>query len=331
MPTAELTSIAVIVVNYGTYQLALQAVQSVLDQPNRGHRVHVHLVDNHSPKGDAAALARAMADRGWQDRVTFWPEAVNHGFGRGNNVVIHALMRGENAPDYVMLLNPDAQVANDAVGLLADYLDDHPQVGAVGASVLDPDGQPVAAAFRFPSVLSELITAINLGVLSRLFRHALVPLPADQPRGPVDWVTGAAVMFRMERLRALDGFDPDFFLYFEEVELMHRITRSGAEVHYNPEARVTHVEGAATEVKGTTVQRKAKPGYWYRSWRLYHLKTRGRAGALLAAAAWMVGAAINWTLSRLRGRSPLMPLNFYRDFWRAVVWPLLVGRDVDHV
>ena len=135
-------------------------------------------------------------------------------------------------------------------------------------------------------MLSEFVQAVNLGALSRLCRSRLVPLPADHPEGPVDWVSGAAVMMRLPVIAALGGFDPDFFLYYEEVELMHRIRRAGHRIDYVPAARVIHAEGAATDVRSSRPDRVARPAYWYDSWRLYHLKTRGRAGALAAGLGW---------------------------------------------
>ncbi|MFD2816988.1 glycosyltransferase [Paracoccus aerius] len=204
------SSIAVIIINYGTAELAIAAVESVLAR-DHGHPVQVHLLDNASPGGDGAVLVDAHAGRRWGDRVTLWLEKENHGFGRGNNVVLRALWDSPAPPDYVFLLNPDAQLENEAIAFLADRLDVEPQAAAAGAGIALPSGTPVSAAFRFPSALSEFVEAVNFGPLSRLFWDSKVALPADHSDGPVDWVSGAAVMMRLPVLRALGGFDPDFF------------------------------------------------------------------------------------------------------------------------
>ncbi|MFC3060255.1 glycosyltransferase family 2 protein [Paenirhodobacter populi] len=329
--TAENKSgIAVIVVNYGTADLSIAAVESVLARQHGGHPVEVHLVDNASPGDDAARFARAHDEKGWGGRVTLWLEGTNHGFGRGNNVVIYALMQRPResgaAPDYVFLLNPDAMLENEALAILADRLDADPGAGAAGAGIALPSGKPVTAAFRFPSATSEFVQAVAFGPVARVFANRIVALPPDHPDGPVDWVAGAAVMFRMSVLRQLNGFDPDFFLYYEEVELMHRIRQAGHEILYVPGARVLHAEGAATDQKSHRPERRPRPSYWYRSWMLYYLKTAGRGGAIAAGAAWIAGALINLPLSALRGRGPSMPLNFLRDFPRQVMVPLLTGK-----
>lgn len=319
------SSVAVIIVNYGTADLAIAAVDSVLTRAHGGHPVQIHLLDNASPGGDGAILAATHATRNWGDRVQLWLEAENHGFGRGNNVVLRALAESPTPPDYVFLLNPDAQLENEAIAILADRLDATPQAAAAGAGIALPSGQPVTAAFRFPSARSEFAQAVNFGPLSRIFRDRLVPLSPDHPDGSVDWVSGAAVMMRFAVVRELGGFDPDFFLYYEEVELMFRMRKSGYEILYVPEARVRHVEGAATDVKSGTSVRKRRPDYWYDSWRYYHLKTRGRQGAIAAGLAWMAGAALNVPLAVLRGQQRRAPREFFKDFTRLVMRPLVFG------
>lgn len=317
------SGVAVVIVNYGTAELAIAGVESVLARGHGGHPVEVHLVDNASPGGDGRRFAEEHAARGWGDRVRLWLEDTNHGFGRGNNVVIHALLDDPSPPRYVFLLNPDAQLANEAIAVLADRLDSDPGAAAAGAGIALPDGTPVTAAFRFPSARGEFARALNLGPVSRLLGAHLIPLPPEQPDGPVDWVSGAAVMMRLSVLRELGGFDPDFFLYHEEVELMFRMRQAGRTILYVPAARVVHVEGAATEVRSGAPLRSRRPAYWYDSWRLYHTKTRGRAGAAVAGLAWMAGAALNAPLARARGQSPRAPLGFFGDFTRLVLRPLL--------
>ena len=118
-PPATLSSIAVVVVNYGTADLAMDAVESVLARAHGGRDVEVHLVDNASPGDDAETIRQAHAARGWTGRVTLHLEAVNHGFGRGNNVVLRTLLDRDAPPDAVFLLNPDARLENEAIDLLA--------------------------------------------------------------------------------------------------------------------------------------------------------------------------------------------------------------------
>lgn len=325
MTADDSDEISVIVVNYGTASLALAAVESALAHDAGGRCVTVHLVDNASPGDDAARFARAHAEQGWGDRVILYPETRNHGFGRGNNLVLEALARQARPPRYVMLLNPDARLENDAIGLMAAFLDAHPAAAMAGAGIAKPDGSPVTAAFRFPNPVAEFVQALNFGPVARLADRRLVPLSPQAPRGPVDWVAGAAVMIRFEVLRREGFFDPAYFLYFEEVDLMLRTARAGHEIWYLPEARVIHAEGAATQVKSGESARRRRPAYWYHSWAYYQRKNHGTARAMLSACAWGTGLALNHVLARLRGQEPRAPLHFFGDFRREAL-PVLLGR-----
>ena len=317
--------VSVIIVNYGTADLALDAVASVLDRSDRVR--DIHLVDNASPGDDARLLAAAIAARTWQGRVILHAETTNHGFGRGNNLVIAALAKAETPPDKVFLLNPDARLGNDAVRILAEFLDAHPQAGAAGARIEKPgpDGrlQTVTAAFRFPSLAGTFASAVAFGPIARLFARWQVPLSPDLPTSPVDWVAGAAVMLRMSALREAGFFDPAYFLYYEEVDLMRQISAKGWQTWYVAEALVIHAEGAATGVKSGESGRRRLPAYWYHSWQYYMRKNHGRAVALLACLAWGFGAVFNMGLSWLRGREPAAPLHFLPDLWAHALRPLL--------
>lgn len=323
--------VAVITVNYGTPEMSIAAVESVLARTHGGHEVEVHLVDNASPGGDAAQFADAHAARGWGDRVTLWLEDTNHGFGRGNNVVLNALAARETPPDYVFLLNPDAQLENEAIQILVDTLEAHPQAGAVGAGIQQPpENNLVVACFRYPSALGEFERVLGFGPVSRLLPNQ--GLPPDTPPGPVDWVAGCSVMFRFKALQETGFFDPGFFLYFEEVDLMRRLDRHGWETRYQPEAVVIHDAGSSTQVQSHAVDRRRRPPFVYRSWRRYFTKNHGRVYTFLAAMGMMLGAGAGRALAILRRRpSTRQPLYFFSDQYRYVVGPTLgLKHDPDY-
>lgn len=319
-----MADIAVIIVNYDAGALAIAAVESVLAHDHPGHVVRIHVVDNSSPSGDGAMLAEAARMRGWGERVVLRAESVNHGFGRGNNLVLEALAAGDAPPDYAFLLNPDAQLENETIAILADFLDAHPKVAVAGARARNPGGEtPVTAAFRFPNIRDVAASAVSFGPVARLLARHRVPLGPDVATGRVDWVSGAAAMARFDVWRDLGFFDPEYFLYYEEVDLMLRTARAGWECWHVAEARIVHVEGASTDVKSAEVGQKRRPAYWYHSWQYYFRKNHGRGYALAAALTWTGGVAANRVLSRLRARPPASPRRFFRDFWAAGWRPLL--------
>lgn len=312
--------IAVIIVNYSTPDLAIQAVESVLTCDHKGRPIEIHLIDNASPGDDVAKFQTAA--EAWGNRVTLWPETKNHGFGRGNNVVLRSLAARENPPEYVFLLNPDAKLTNEAIHILAETLDAHPEAATAGAGVCNMSATPMSAAFRFPSPIGEILRTINFGPLDWAFGRYRISLPPDHPQGPVDWVAAAAVMFRFEPLHDAGFFDDGFFLYYEEVELMHRLTKNGWTTLYVPTAQVCHIEGAATGGGGL---RRDRPAYLYKSWRHYFTVTYGRGPALALALLLLPIAFLNILHLRLRGRTPSVPARFLQDQWRLVIRPLLTG------
>lgn len=313
--------IAVIVVNYGTADLAIAAVDSVLRQSHGGRPVEIHLVDNASPGEDAARLAAAMAQPGRAGRVILYPETENHGFGRGNNVVLRALDRRPDPPEYVFLLNPDACLQNDAIAHLAAFLDAHPRAGFAGAAICNADGRPVTAAFRLPTVAGTFLEQANFGPVTGLLRQWQIPLPPGGGTARVGWVAGAAVMARFAVLRQLGGFHDGFFLYFEEVDLMQRAQRAGWQTWWVADAKVLHVEGAATEVNSHVNFRKRRPLYFYQSWSLYLMRSRSRAVVQATVVAALAGALVNLASARLLRRDPYIPQSFLPDFWGVVGRP----------
>lgn len=321
--------ISVIIVNYNTAALALAAVESVLARDHGGRRVDVHLVDNASPLGDGDTLRAAITARGWLDRVTLYAETVNHGFGRGNNLVLEALCRRPVPPDLVFLLNPDARLENEAIKYLADRMKDNDQIGAAGARTCKATGEPSVSAFRFPSIIGEFAKAVNFGPINRRIRRWDVPMDQNLGTTQVNWVSGAAVMLRMQALREVCFFDPNYFLYYEETDLMLRMARAGWETWRVAEALVVHIEGEATEVRSGELIRKRRPSYWYHSWYIFFSKNHGRFYALSAAAAWVSGVWINHIVSFIRGKAPSSPLFFLQDFWRVAVRPIL-GLKAQH-
>ncbi len=322
-PAPARTTVHVIIVNYNTAALTIAAVRSVLSQPPRTRAVHVHIVDNASPGDDSAVLTSALETHRWGDAVTLYLEAENHGFGRGNNLVLARLLDQPDGPRYAFLLNPDARLKTDAITQLADLMDQDPRIAVAGCGIDAAETDtPVTAAFRFPSLISEFASGASFGPISRLAWRWRVPLTPDQPAGPVDWVAGAAMMLRLEALRHVGPFDRRFFLYFEETELMHRLARRGWQTWYAPFARVGHLEGASTGVHTRADRPSRLPSYWYDSWRVYFLASGGPRHARFCALARLSGTWVHAATCALRRRQPSYPEHFSQDFFTHVVRPL---------
>jgi GT2 family glycosyltransferase len=181
-----------------------------------------------------------------------------------------------------------------------------------------PDHEPAASAFHFPSAGREFVGAAQ----SKLIGSALGIRPIvvrPQKSCDVDWVTGASVMFRSTAVSDSGLFDDGFFLYFEEVELMHRLRKHGWTIRHVPASKVVHMEGAATGVGSGAVTR-AFPPYWYRSRRRYFELTGGAFRLIGVNVSSLAGQAITG-IKRLVGRPPRNRSYRVSDLLRLGFWP----------
>jgi len=267
------------------------------------------IVDNKSPDNSAELLEAAVAK---VPHTHLIKAEKNAGFGYGNNQVINRVLSGEIDADYIYFLNPDAAPEQGAIEAMMSYLDNHREVGVVGSGLTNEDGSHTDSMFRFPSFLSEVDSALEFGPVSRLLRRHRVSFGAPENAISVDWVAGTSFMVRSDVFRAVGGFDEDFFLYWEEVELCHRIKKAGFEIHGLPSAKVRHVGGAST---GMHRREKRIPDYWHQSRNLYFRKT-GTGGSLAVLnLATALSLAVSRILEVLKGASPRHP-RFLRDHIR---------------
>ena len=310
--------VVVVIVTYKSALLTSKSLQSVyVEREIQGLSIRAVVVDNAS--GDLPEIAQAVAENNWADWVTLVSAPRNGGFAYGSNLGMErAYVDGH--PQYVYLLNPDAQVRRGAIGALTRFLDSHPGVGIAGSSFENLDGSDWPFAFRFPSLLSEIDNGMELGIVSHLLRRWVVPRRMTRTPQPVDWVSGASMMVRHDVLAAIGGLDENYFLYFEEVDFCHRARRAGFSTWYVPESRVMHIGGQSTQATSSTAAPGRLPNHWFESRRRYFAVTFGirRAVAIdmVAILAYSFGG-----LKRLAFRRAATPY-FIRDLIRhSLLWP----------
>jgi hypothetical protein len=289
MTDATKADVAVVIVNYRTAALTKRCLAALIYEHEALPRLRAIVVDGGSADGSAEELSRMLDQPEYEGWVSFLPLAVNGGFGWANNQAILTLARSQTPPDYIHLLNPDAEVSKGAVARLVEELESHPECGAAGSQLLGSDRRPAASAFQFPSPGREFVSAAQSETLGRFLRIAPTAVQAGQPM-EVDWVTGASVMLRTAALRETGLFDDGFFLYFEEVELMHRLHAHGWTVRHVPASQVFHLEGAATGAG--SLGAGPMPTYWYQSRHRFFALTGGRAGVVAADLAWIAGRGV---------------------------------------
>lgn len=297
--TSAVPSCAVVMVNYRTPDESIASIRSLVAERDHVPDLSVMLVDNASGDGSVDILNLGLADLIADGFVTLLPLALNGGFGWANNQAMLRLFAGEERPDFIMALNPDSIIEPGAIKALIDDMTDHPRCGACGSLLLNPDGSTAGSAFRDHSIASEFVRGTRSYRIGRVLGIKSVAIEADEAVD-VAWVAGAACLFRSAALEDAGLFDDGFFLYFEEVELLHRLRRHGWSVRYVPASRVMHIGGASTGVRsGDGPKTKALPRYWFESRRRYLVRTSGAFTLFWANLAWLAGDVLAGVTSLL--------------------------------
>jgi N-acetylglucosaminyl-diphospho-decaprenol L-rhamnosyltransferase len=312
--------IAVIIVSYRTAQLTIEALRSVAhERATPGMCIRAVVVDNSSE--DLPSIAEAVASNDWSTWVSLIASPRNGGYGYGNNLGLAQAWR-DGPPDYVYLLNPDAQVRSGAIATLVRFLESRADVGIAGGSFQTLDGHDWPIAFRFPSLWSEIDAGLSFGLVTRLLRRWVVARAMSKSVQPTDWVCGASMLIRPSVLAAIGGFDENYFLYFEETDFCYRARKAGFSTWYVPDSCVMHVGGQSTAVTSPDAGSRRRPPYWFASRRRYFAVTFGLWHAMLIDVAALLANSLGFVKRVLLGRRRTAVSHFTRDLLRhSVLWP----------
>jgi N-acetylglucosaminyl-diphospho-decaprenol L-rhamnosyltransferase len=311
-PSARPT-VAVILVNYCSARLTIDCLRSLEGEVRELPGTSVIVSDNASPDGSGAAIAEAIAERGWSSWARVLPLPRNGGYSYGNNSAFRDLLSTGPLPRYVWLLNTDTIVRPRALRSLVDFMEATPRAGVAGSRLEALKGSPHCSAFRFHSVAGEFEASVGWGIVSKLLAQWSV---ATHPvRDPVecDWVSGASFFVRSEIFRDLGLMDEGFFLYFEDTDFCRRANERGTSCWYVPQSRVVHLEGQTTGVTNPNSRTRRRAGYWFEARRRYFVKHHGVAYAAMADVALATGMALSRLRDRLLRRPARHPEKFLRD------------------
>lgn len=173
----------------------------------------------------------------------------NRGFGAAANQGIEAT----SAP-FVLLMNADTQLIPGAAGSLEQFLANHGRFAAAAPALVFPDGKLQLSLRRFPTATRIFL---YLSYLDHLFPSGY-RLKPEEHRGAetVEQPMGAALLLRRSSLEQVGYFDPQFFMYLEEVDLCRRFVDAGWEIAYVPEAKIIHHAGGSSNQAWERTQRE---------------------------------------------------------------------------
>ena len=227
--------LSVVFLNYNTRDLTRQALNSVL-AATEGLAVEIFVVDNASVDGSADMVAEEFP------QVKLICNASNVGFAAGNNVALRQV-----TGEYVLLINTDTIVRQDALRTMVEFLDAHPEAGACGCKILDPDGTLQLDSRRgFPTPLAAFC---KMSGLSRFFpKHPLIAhyhmtyLDPEQT-AEVEVLSGSCMMVRKAAMDQVGLLDEDYFMYGEDIDWCYRFHQAGWKIYYVPTTSIIHFRG----------------------------------------------------------------------------------------
>ncbi len=324
---ATAIDLSVLIVSWNVRDLLAACLESIAAGPvtcvapdgalhgNGDLRIEVIVVDSASSDGTPAMVRERFP---WATLIAC---EHNVGFTRGNNLAL-ARARGR----YLLLLNPDTVVHDDALPVLVRHLDAHPQAGIAGPRVLNADGSTQSTRRRFPTPLTAFFESTWLqGYAPRriLDRYYVTDQP-DDGVFEVDWVQGCALLARRAVYEQIGGLDEGYVMFSEELDWCRRARLAGWQVHYVGTARITHYGGKSTDQVETR-----KHIHFQQSKLRYFRKYHGRAFAfalqlfLLVSYSWQLALE---AAKGLLGHRRALRRARVRTYW-AVLRALALGRQ----
>ena len=265
-------SVAVVVVTYSpgdSLELFLDSLENASCEP-----VDVVLADNGSTDGSVKTAAK-------RSEVHLLATGANLGYGRAANVGV-----ARTSSDFVVIANPDVIWSPGSLDELVAAAERWPRAGSLGPLILTPEGAIYPSARAIPSLGRGIGHALCGWWWPSNPWTAAYRLERGEPQErPVGWLSGSCLLVRRAAFNEIDGFDPSYFMYFEDVDLGERLGRAGWQNVYVPSAAVTHTGGHATSRDASRMVAEHHRGAWTYLSRRY-------PGPLWAPVRWVLHAGL---------------------------------------
>ncbi len=239
--------LSIIIVNYNVKYFLEQCLFSVKKACGQVD-AEVIVVDNLSTDGSREYLTAKFPE------VLFKWQGSNDGFGKASNSALK-----EAKGDYILFLNPDTLVPEDCFEKCLAFFASKKNVGALGVRMLDGSGHFLKESKRgFPSPVTSFFKMAGLADLfpsSPLFARYYAGQLSEHTNAEVEVLSGAFMMLSKNAIAATGGFDEDFFMYGEDVDLSYRIRQAGMTNYYLADTTILHFKGESTQKLSTDYNR----------------------------------------------------------------------------
>ncbi|WP_370003341.1 glycosyltransferase family 2 protein, partial [Winogradskyella sp.] len=221
--------LSVIILNYNVryfLELCLKSVEAA----TKDLEAEIIVVDNNSPDDSCEMVKRLFPS------VKLIENKENFGFSKGNNIGV-AEAKGE----YLCILNPDTVVAEDTFLNILEFADSKSDLGIVGCQLIDGRGEFLPESKRqipTPKVAFQKL----MGNTKNYYTNALKPNEV----GKTDILVGAFMVLKRSVYNQVNGFDEDYFMYGEDIDLSYKILKAGYNNYYFGKATIIHFKGEST-------------------------------------------------------------------------------------
>lgn len=254
--------LSIIILSYNTAQLTKLTIDSIYQSVTTDLLYEIVVLDNDS-KDESVKILKELEKK--HTNLTFIQSKENLGFSKGNNRAIKQA-KGK----YVLFLNSDIIVIDDAIETLLTYYKENDDVNFTGGKLLNNDKTSQASTgpfYSLPVVFGALFLKGDYWGLTRYSPNKSIK---------TDWVSGACLLTSKELFEKLSGFDEDLFMYMEEIDLLYRAKKQGYNTYFCAPAQFIHLGSASSQGKTFPILQVYK-GFLY----FYHKHHTPQAISLL--------------------------------------------------
>ncbi len=234
-----MADISVVIVNYNVKDYLYKCLNSIINS-NGNLKIEIIVVDNNSTDGSIEFLQTKFND------VIFVPLNQNLGFGKANNIGIK-----KSVGKYILLLNPDTLIEDNTLINLYQFMENNIEVGVSTCKILNGDGSFQESCRRgFPTPIaafSKLFGVQKFFPNSKILGQYNLTYLDENEINEVEAVSGSFMFFRGELLKKIGGFDEDFFMYGEDLDICYRVKKLNYKIMYVPESSTIHYKGESTK------------------------------------------------------------------------------------
>lgn len=245
---------AIILINYNTADLSLQAVNSIVQQTGNFDEFQLIVVDNASEPDDYYRLRNGL-EKFEGKNVELLRSRINTGFGGGNMLGVQ-LAKAE----FYIFINSDVLLKEDSFNKLIGFLKENDDAAVVGANSEDENGK-IYKPFDYHLSLRKEILSDNI---NQLLNPKKFPNRKKQFTKPtrVGAIPGSLMVFKAADFDAVGGFDTNLFLYYEEKDISFRLTKKGRATYSFPGTTFVHFKGKSTP-SSYAIQKELKTSQFY--------------------------------------------------------------------